>query len=232
MGSLLDRVHGPEDVKALSFTECQQLAEEIRELLVETVSKTGGHLSSNLGVVELTIALHQVFDTSIDRLIWDVGHQCYVHKLLTGRRDAFHTLRQLGGIAGFPRRAESEHDAFDTGHGSTSISAALGMAKARDLRGGSEAVVAVIGDGALTGGLAFEGLNQAGHLKTNLLVVLNDNEMSIARNVGALAGYLSRLRLDPHYRRAKDNFESLMSRLKLGPAVLEAVERFKLGVKQ
>jgi len=232
MGKYLDRVQGPEDVKALSLAEAAELAEEVRALLVDTVAKTGGHLASNLGVVELTLALHMVLDTARDRVVWDVGHQCYVHKLLTGRRHRFHTLRQLGGIAGFPRREESEHDAFNTGHGSTSISAALGLAKARDLQGGQEAVVAVIGDGALTGGLAFEALNQAGHLKSNLLVILNDNEMSISRNVGAMAGYLSRLRLDPHYLRAKDNFEALMSRLKLGPAVLEAVERFKLGVKQ
>jgi len=232
MAGYLERIDSPQDVKALSAEEAETLAQEVRELLVGTVSKTGGHLASNLGVVELTIALHRVFDTARDRLIWDVGHQSYVHKLLTGRRDRIHTLRQLGGLAGFPRREESEHDCFNTGHGSTSISTALGMAKARDLQGGNEAVVAVIGDGAMGGGLAFEALNQAGHLKTSLLVVLNDNEMSIARNVGALAGYLARIRLDPHYLRAKENFEALLGRLKRGPALLEAVERFKSGVKQ
>jgi len=232
MGQYLDQINSPADVRALTHQQAVELAEEVRELLITTVSKTGGHLASNLGVVDLTIALHRVFDTAHDRLIWDVGHQCYAHKLFTGRRGRISTLRQLGGLSGFPQREESEHDAFNTGHGSTSISVALGMAKARDLSGGDESVVAVIGDGAMTGGLAFEALNHAGHLKTNLLVVLNDNEMSISHNVGALAGYLARLRSDPHYLRAKENFEALVGRLKVGAAVLEAVERFKTGVKQ
>jgi 1-deoxy-D-xylulose-5-phosphate synthase len=229
---LLDSISSPADVKALARDDLPRLAEEIRRLLIETVSKTGGHLAANLGVVELTLALHYVFDSPRDRVIWDVGHQCYTHKLLTGRRGAFDTLRQWGGLSGFPSRHESEHDAFNTGHGSTSISAALGVAAARDLAGGQEAVVAVIGDGALTGGMAFEALNQAGHLKRDLIVVLNDNAMSISPNVGALAGYLSRLRLDPNYLRAKDNFEHLLQRLPLGAAVLERVDRFKAALKQ
>jgi len=229
---LLDSISSPDDLKSLRREQLPHLADEVRRRLIETVSKTGGHLAANLGAVELTLALHYVFDSPRDRIIWDVGHQCYTHKLLTGRREAFDTLRQWGGLSGFPSHRESEHDAFDTGHGSTSISAALGAATARDLCGGDESVIAVIGDGAMTGGMAFEAMNHAGHLKRNLIVVLNDNAMSIAPNVGALAGYLGRLRLDPHYRRAKENFEHLLSRLPLGLALLEGVDRFKAGLKQ
>jgi len=213
------------------MAELEALAREIRTLLVETVLKTGGHLASNLGAVELTIALHRVFNTPEDKIIWDVGHQCYTHKLLTGRAERFSTLRQLGGLHGYPLPEESPHDPFGTAHGSTAISAALGFAKARDLRGGKEHVVAVVGDGALTGGLAYEGLNHAGHLGTRLLVVLNDNAMAISPNVGAMARYLHRVTTGEPYLRLKQDFEHLMNRLPLGELVLEGVEAFKEGVK-
>jgi 1-deoxy-D-xylulose-5-phosphate synthase len=196
------------------------------------VSRTGGHLAASLGAVELAVALHYVFSAPADKIIWDVGHQAYAHKLLTGRRDRFESLRQAGGLSGFPRRSESEYDAFDTGHGSTAIAAGVGMAKARDLAKKDFAVIAVVGDGAMTGGMAFEALNLAGHLKTPLIVILNDNQMSISHNVGALAGYLSKVRLDPHYLRAKSDFETVVSRLPLGESVIDAVGRFKDGIKQ
>jgi 1-deoxy-D-xylulose-5-phosphate synthase len=215
----------------MSARHLRLLAEEIREELVRVVLRNGGHLAANLGVVELTLALHLCFDTSRDRIVWDVGHQCYVHKLLTGRRSDFAGLRQQGGLSGFPSPRESPHDAFGTGHGSTSISAALGLARARDLRGENHQVVAVIGDGAMSGGLAFEGLNQAGTLKSRLIVVLNDNAMSISPNVGALSHYLQRVRTDPHYLRLKRDFEAAMHRLPLGDRLLEKVNRFKDGVK-
>ncbi|MBI2864535.1 MAG: 1-deoxy-D-xylulose-5-phosphate synthase [Chloroflexi bacterium] len=231
MSRVLDRVSQPSDLRGLTQDEFRQLAREIRELLVNTVSCTGGHLASNLGAVELTLALHSVFDSPKDKLIWDVGHQAYVHKLLTGRKDRFSTLRQYGGLAGFPAREESEHDAFGTGHASTSISAALGMATARDLCGESFHVVAVIGDGAMTGGMAFEALNHAGHTGTRMIVVLNDNEMSISPNVGALSRSFSRLRSDPRYWRAKEGAERAVPRLPLGPQVWEAARRFKKAFK-
>ena len=192
MTPLLDQINGPEELKQLSLPDLTQLAEEIRELIIATCAANGGHLAPSLGVVELTIALHRVFDSPTDRIVWDVGHQAYAHKILTGRRDRFPTLRTSGGISGFPKRAESPHDAFDVGHSSTSISAALGLAAARDLKQSHNKVVAVIGDGSMTGGIAYEGLNQAGHLGKDLLVILNDNEMSIAENVGALSNFLSR----------------------------------------
>jgi len=190
--SVLERIGSPADLKALGPDELRALAAEVRELIIETVSEKGGHLASSLGAVEIAIALHYVLDTPNDRVVWDVGHQAYAHKILTGRKDEFRTLRQYGGISGFPKPSESPYDAFVAGHSSTSISAALGMAAARDLGGGGRKVVAVIGDGSLTAGLAFEGLNQAGHLKKDLIVVLNDNEMSISKNVGALSQFLSR----------------------------------------
>ncbi len=232
MSSLLDRINTPADVKALERVQLDQLAEEVRTRMIGTVSRTGGHLAASLGAVELAIALHYVFNTPVDKIIWDVGHQAYAHKLLTGRRERFETLRQAGGISGFPRRSESEYDTFDTGHGSTAIAAAVGMAKARDIAKEDFTVIAVVGDGAMTGGMAFEALNLTGHLGTPLIVILNDNQMSISRNVGALSGYLSRVRLDPHYLRAKSDFETVVSRLPLGESLIEAVGRFKDGVKQ
>ena len=190
---LINGINTPEDIKELTIEDLVRLSAEIRDMIVERVSINGGHLASNLGVVELTIAMNYVFDFSRDRIVWDVGHQCYTHKLLTGRGNDFHTLRKFGGISGFPRRSESRYDAFGTGHSSTSISAALGILEGRDRTGNDFKVLAVIGDGAMTAGLAFEGLNNAGHLKKDLIVILNDNEMSISRNVGALSSYLSRL---------------------------------------
>ena len=198
----------------------KELADEIRQEIIAQVAKTGGHLASNLGVIELTTALYTAYNPSEDVVIWDVGHQCYAHKLLTGRLDSFNTLRQHGGISGFPRRDESSYDHFGTGHSSTSISAALGFAKARDLRGSSEQVVAIIGDGALTGGLAWEALNNASHLKTNLTVILNDNEMSISRNVGAFAAHLSKLRMLPVYRKVENKAKTVIESLPMGGKAL------------
>jgi 1-deoxy-D-xylulose-5-phosphate synthase len=215
---LLERIDSPEDLEGLSLDDLDVLAEEIRQEIIRVVSRNGGHLAPSLGVVELTLALHRVFDTSRDRLIWDVGHQSYAHKLLTGRRERFETLRQLGGVAGFPRREESPHDAFNTGHSSTSISAALGMACARDFLERDYRVIALIGDGSLTAGLAFEGLNQTGHLKKNLMVVVNDNRMSISKNVGALSQYLTRLLSAPTYQRLESEVWDIMGKI---PAVGE-----------
>ncbi len=207
---MLEEIKGPEDIKGLDIPALYRLAGRIRERIIETVASTGGHLASSLGVVELTIALHYVFDSPVDRIIWDVGHQSYPHKLITGRAERFSTLRQYRGISGFPRRSESPHDHFGTGHSSTSISAALGIAEARQLKGEDFDVVAVIGDGALTAGLAFEGLNNAGHLRVPLIVVLNDNEMSISRNVGALSNYLNRILTGELYQRFKRDTKSLL----------------------
>jgi 1-deoxy-D-xylulose-5-phosphate synthase len=229
---LLDTVKSPEDLKNLNTNQLTQLADEIRRELVETVSKTGGHLAPNLGVVELTLAIHQVFDSPRDQIVWDVGHQTYVHKLLTGRQEEFSTLRQYQGMCGFPKRTDSLHDVFGTGHSSTSISAALGLALARDLKQQNHHVLAVIGDGALTGGMAFEALNHAGNLHTNLIVVLNDNEMSIVNNVGALSRHLTRLRTEPFYFRSKEEVEFLLKRIpKIGSKVFSAVDRVKDAVK-
>jgi len=188
MDSILKRINNPSDLKKLSLEEILILAQEIREEIIRVVSKNGGHLSSNLGVVELTIALHLVFDAPKDKIIWDVGHQCYSHKLLTGRKEEFDSLRKFQGLLGFPSREESEYDCYNTGHASTALSSALGMATARDLKGEKFEVVAVVGDGSLTGGVAFEALNNIGYLKKKLIIVLNDNEMSISPNVGALSG--------------------------------------------
>jgi len=198
-GNMLNNIDSPNDLNDLNLIDLEQLSSEIRQEIIETVSKTGGHLAPSLGVVELTIALHYVFDTPRDKIIWDVGHQAYAHKLLTGRRENFHTLRTYKGISGFPKRKESPHDAFDTGHSSTSISAGLGISTAKALKGEKSKVVAVIGDGSMTGGMAFEGLNQAGHTERDLIVVLNDNEMSIAPNVGAFSSFLSRKRIGPKF---------------------------------
>jgi 1-deoxy-D-xylulose-5-phosphate synthase len=231
--TILDRIETPEDLKPLGGAQLIQLAAEIRERLISTVAETGGHLAPNLGVVELTLGLLRALDTPRDRVIWDVGHQSYVYKLLTGRRDRFPTLRQYGGICGFPKRNESPYDVFDTGHASNSISVALGLAQAREARGGDESIVAVIGDGSLTGGMAFEALNHAGHLGTPLVVLLNDNEMSISENVGALATYLARARLDPRYRRLRDDVEGAISKVPgIGTGLVAAGEAAKESFKQ
>src|SRR5947199_6484064 len=201
--TVLDRIQQPRDLRLLHREELLELCREIREFTVDSVQKTGGHISSSLGTVELTVALHRVFDSPRDKLVWDTGHQAYVHKMLTGRKDRFHTLRQFGGISGFLARDESEHDVFGAGHAGTSISAAQGMAIARDLKREDNHVVAVIGDGALTAGMAFEGLNNIGHMRTRVIVVLNDNGMSIAPNVGAVSRMLESLRTAQPYRSAK-----------------------------
>jgi len=227
---ILDQIDSPADLKKLNQPELASLANEIREQIIQTVSRTGGHLASNLGVVELAIALHRVFNSPEDKILWDVGHQSYPHKILTGRKNRFETLRQDGGICGFVRRDESEHDPFGTGHASTAISAALGIAKARDLRGGKESVVAVIGDGALTGGLALEGLNNAGDLKTDLIVVLNDNEMSIAENVTAMALHLAKLRMAPLYQRVESSAKSRLQNLPLGEKIARTAEGLSHGI--
>ncbi|MBF0517725.1 MAG: 1-deoxy-D-xylulose-5-phosphate synthase [Nitrospirae bacterium] len=206
----LKDIKSPNDIKQLDLYELEELAQEIRDTIINRVSVNGGHLASSLGVIELTLAMHYVFKSPIDKIVWDVGHQCYPHKLLTGRYDTFHTLRQYGGISGFPRRGESHHDAFGTGHSSTSISAALGIAQGRDLTAKSFKVIAVIGDGAMTGGLAFEGLNHAGHLKKDLIVVLNDNEMSISKNVGALSSYLTKIMAGDLYKKLKKETKNII----------------------
>ena len=208
--SLLSKIGSPADIRKLERQQLSQLADELRSFMIHTISKTGGHLASSLGAVELTVALHYVFDAPNDQLVWDVGHQAYGHKILTGRRDQFHTLRQYEGISGFPRREESIYDAFNVAHASTSISAALGMAVARDLAGKNFHVVAIIGDGGLTGGIALEGINQAGHLQRKLLIILNDNEMSISPNVGAIAGYLNRIVTGQVYNRFKKEVEKML----------------------
>ncbi|WP_027093758.1 1-deoxy-D-xylulose-5-phosphate synthase [Cohnella thermotolerans] len=229
---LLDHIDSPADLKKLALSELPQLAQEIRQFLIEKLSATGGHLAPNLGVVELTLALHYLYDSPKDKLIFDVGHQAYVHKMLTGRMDRFHTLRQKNGLCGFVKRAESEHDVWEAGHSSTSLSAAIGMALARDLKGENNKVIAVIGDGALTGGMALEALNHIGHEKRKLTVVLNDNEMSIAPNVGALHNYLGKVRSDKTYRKAKEEFEALLRKIPaVGGKLAKTAERFKDGLK-
>ncbi|MBQ4404324.1 MAG: 1-deoxy-D-xylulose-5-phosphate synthase [Selenomonadaceae bacterium] len=233
MTGLLKRLNSPAQLQKMSLAELEELAGEIRELILTTVAKNGGHLAPSLGTVELTLALYSVFDFSRDRLIWDVGHQAYTHKILTGRRDTFHTLRTLGGITGFPKRAESPFDSFGVGHASTSISAALGILIAAEIEQVERKVIAVIGDGALTGGMAFEALNHAGQLKKNLLVVLNDNEMSIDKNVGALSEYLSKIRLKPQFHRAKKEFEDFVKNIPfrdVGQKILLAANSVKAGV--
>lgn len=212
----LDEMKFPTDISGLSLDETRQLAYEIRKFLIKSVSKTGGHLASNLGVVELTLALYSVFDFEKDRLIWDVGHQSYVHKILSGRKDEFDTLRNFGGISGFPKTSESIYDAFNTGHSSTSASAAVGIARGRDLAKEDYDVIAVFGDGALTGGMIFEALNDAGHSNSKVIFILNDNEMSIANNVGGLAQYLQKIRQTPEYFKSKDKIEDFLSKLPIG----------------
>ncbi|EXX86618.1 1-deoxy-D-xylulose-5-phosphate synthase, partial [Paenibacillus darwinianus] len=229
---LLEQIRGPESLKGLSPGQLETLAEEIRGFLIEKLSATGGHLAPNLGVVELTLVMHYLFNSPRDKFIFDVGHQAYVHKMLTGRMDRFDTLRQYKGLCGFVKRAESEHDVWEAGHSSTSLSAAMGMALARDLKGDDNKVVAVIGDGALTGGMALEALNHIGHEKKKLIVVLNDNEMSIAPNVGALHNYLGKIRSDRHYIKAKDELQHLLNKIPaIGGKLAKTAERVKDSVK-
>jgi 1-deoxy-D-xylulose-5-phosphate synthase len=223
MTKVLDQINTSYDVKKLDLEELEKLCHEIREEILSTVSKTGGHLASSLGVVELTTVLHYVFDFPRDKLVWDVGHQSYAHKLLTGRKDRFHTLRQYEGISGFPKRDESPYDAFDSGHSGTSISSALGMAEARRLKGEEGKIIAVIGDGSMTAGLAFEGLNQTGHIDQDLIVILNDNEMSISRNVGALSSYLNRLMTGQFVNRFRNDMKDFLETL---PGIGKSVIRF------
>lgn len=231
MSNYLDSMNFPEDIKKLNDNELLNLGEEIRKFLIESVSKTGGHLSSNLGVVELTLSLFKTFDIGRDKLIWDVGHQSYIHKILTGRKDGFKNLRKKDGLSGFPKRSESVYDCFQTGHSSTSISAALGMARARDIKKEKHNVIAVIGDGALTGGLAFEALNDIGFRKTKMIIVLNDNQMSIAKNVGGLSIYLNKLRMKPKYNKIKSNINTELSKSKGGKVVLSNMLKLKNGLK-
>jgi 1-deoxy-D-xylulose-5-phosphate synthase len=229
---LLEQINSPSDLKKLKPEQLPALAEEIRQFLLETVSNTGGHLGSNLGTVELTIALHYCFDSPNDKIIWDVGHQAYTHKILTGRREQFPTQRQYKGLSGFPKRSESEHDAFGVGHSSTSISAGLGMAAAADLAGTKNHAIAVIGDGSLTGGMAFEALNQAGHLKKNMIVILNDNEMSISKNVGAFSSFISRKMTGRYFRDLKKEMQGLLRNIPaIGTDILHFAKRAENSLK-
>ncbi|SDY48615.1 1-deoxy-D-xylulose-5-phosphate synthase [Proteiniborus ethanoligenes] len=232
MENILSRYSDLKDLKAMNMEELNTLAENIRELIIEVVSKNGGHLASNLGVVELTIALHKVFNGDLDKIIWDVGHQSYVHKILTGRKESFHTIRTHKGISGFPKRKESKYDIFETGHSSTSISAALGYALSRDIIGEKHNVISVIGDGAMTAGMAFEALNHAGDTGTDLIVVLNDNEMSISQNVGGLSQYLNRIRTAPTYFKVKEDVEAILNSIPgIGKQVFKTAERAKDSIK-
>lgn len=230
---MLEKINLPEDVKRLNTKEKKQLAEEIRKYILEIVSENGGHLASNLGVVELTIALHSVFNMPKDKIVWDVGHQTYVHKIITGRREALKTLRKLDGIAGFPKTKESETDSFNTGHSSTSISAALGMARARDMKGEDNSVLAVIGDGALTGGMALEALNDAGWSQTRMTVILNDNEMSISKNIGGMNMLLSKLRTKKSYSKSSDVVKKTVLKIPgVGEKIVKIVRTMKRSIKQ
>ena len=233
MSNILDSINEPNDIKKIDESEYCDLAKEIRQFLINSISKTGGHLASNLGVVELTMALHLSLDLPKDKIIWDVGHQSYVHKLLTGRKEEFSTLRQYGGMSGFPKRSESECDSFDTGHSSTSISVALGMTKARDLLNADNKVVAVIGDGALSGGMAYEALNNAGRLKSNMIIVLNDNHMSISENVGGMANYLGKIRTNIAYNNFKGEVQSQLNRIPvLGENIINKLKKSKDSIKR
>lgn len=230
---MLEKIQKPNDIKKISADQLPALAEEIREFIIESLSKTGGHLASNLGVVELTIAMHRVFDLPKDKLIWDVGHQSYTHKILTGRKDGFETLRREGGISGFPKRSESDCDVFDTGHSSTSISAGVGYVRARELKKENYSVVSIIGDGALTGGMAYEALNNAASLKSNFIIVLNDNEMSITENVGGMSSYLSGLRTASAYTGFKMDVTKALNRIPgIGPGMVDAMRKTKSSIKQ
>jgi len=233
MEKVLDKINNTNDVKKLNKKEKIKLAEEIRELIIDVVSKNGGHLASNLGVVELTIALHSIFDVNKDKIVWDVGHQSYVHKILTGRKDKMNTIRTLDGIAGFPKTSENLADCFNTGHSSTSISVALGMARSRDIKGENYQAVAVIGDGALTGGMALEALNDSGCSNTNVTVVLNDNNMSISKNVGGMSAFLSKLRTKKLYTRTNAKVKKLVRKIPLvGNGIVYVVQKVKRGIKQ
>lgn len=230
---ILDKIKKPNDIHKIALADFPQLAEEIRNFLLESVSETGGHLASNLGVVELTLALHNVLDFPEDKLIWDVGHQAYTHKILTGRKEEFKTLRKEGGLSGFPKRSESDCDSFDTGHSSTSISAGLGYVRARDILGQKHHVVSVIGDGALTGGMAYEAMNNAAELKTNFIIVLNDNNMSISKNVGGMSSYLSALRTAEAYTGMKINATKALKKIpRVGTAVVDTMRKTKSSIKQ
>lgn len=232
MYNILDKLDNVNDLKKLSYKELKELSTELREFLIDKTSKTGGHLASNLGIVELTLSLYEVFNIDKDKIVWDVGHQTYVHKILTGRKNKFNTLRQYKGISGFPKRCESKYDIFETGHSSTSISAALGIARARDLNNEDYSVVAVIGDGALTGGMALEALNDVGYRKTDLIIILNDNQMSIAKNVGGVSTYLSKLRVDPKYNKFKEDFDDVLRKTNLGNSLADSIKKIKSGIKQ
>ena len=230
---MLEKIQKPNDIKKIPADQLPALAEEIREFIIESLSKTGGHLASNLGVVELTIAMPRVFDLPKDKLIWDVGHQSYTHKILTGRKDGFETLRREGGISGFPKRSESDCDVFDTGHSSTSISAGVGYVRARELKKENYSVVSIIGDGALTGGMAYEALNNAASLKSNFIIVLNDNEMSITENVGGMSSYLSGLRTASAYTGFKMDVTKALNRIPgIGPGMVDAMRKTKSSIKQ
>lgn len=230
---MLEKIQKPNDIKKIPADQLPALAEEIREFIIESLSKTGGHLASNLGVVELTIAMHRVFDLPKDKLIWDVGHQSYTHKILTGRKDGFETLRREGGISGFPKQSESDCDVFDTGHSSTSISAGVGYVRARELKKENYSVVSIIGDGALTGGMAYEALNNAASLKSNFIIVLNDNEMSITENVGGMSSYLSGLRTASAYTGFKMDVTKALNRIPgIGPGMVDAMRKTKSSIKQ
>jgi 1-deoxy-D-xylulose-5-phosphate synthase len=229
---MLETINQPSDLKRLSLGDLDTLADEIRKFLIEKLAATGGHLAPNLGVVELTLALHYLFDSPKDKFIFDVGHQAYVHKMLTGRMHLFDTLRKYKGLCGFQKRAESEHDVWEAGHSSTSLSAAMGMAIARDLKGEHHRVIPIIGDGSLTGGMAFEALNHIGHEKKNMLVILNDNEMSIAPNVGALHNYLGKIRTDKHYKKAKAELDHLLKKIPaIGGTLAKTAERVRHSLK-
>ena len=230
---ILEKIKEANDVKQLSLSECEQLAQEIRDFLIRSLSETGGHLASNLGVVELTIALHRFLHFPEDKLVWDVGHQAYTHKILTGRKEEFKNLRKEGGMSGFPKRSESDCDAFDAGHSSNSISAGLGYVRARDLQGQNYRVVSVIGDGALTGGMAYEALNNAAELKTNFIIVLNDNNMSISKNVGGMSSYLSAIRTAESYTGMKINVTKNLQKIpRVGTALVDTMRKTKSSIKQ
>ena len=233
MYKYLDKVNSPQDIKNMTVDELDLLAKDIRKFLVRSVSQTGGHLASNLGVVELTLALHKVFDSPKDKIVWDVGHQSYVHKIITGRKDNFKNLRQFNGMSGFPKECECEHDIFDTGHSSTSISVAQGLACARDIKKEESDVIAVIGDGSITGGMALEALNHVGYTNTDMIIILNDNEMSIDKNVGGMSSYLSALRTAEAYTGMKLNVTKTLKKVpKVGTAVVDTMRRTKSSIKQ